>query len=129
VLVVRQGECKLYELFGARRAGNGWTPPAARSSTSAPTPAAGRLTSADAAGLPILPASRATTVAAGAINHALRFTSKSRRWLRRAGAPAASDDSDRRCADGPAPAAEAGYSLSRFHGESLVILNALKRYG
>ena len=74
-LIVDSSACKLYELYGARRAkswhaGSGaiWT-----CSSNALRPAG--WTSADAAGLPILPGlARYDEVAAGAIDHALRFT-------------------------------------------------------
>jgi hypothetical protein len=78
VLVVRQGECKLYELYRAFPNANGsWD---ADSGAVYPLTLNGPLrpagwTSADAAGLPILPGLvRYDEVAAGEINHALRFT-------------------------------------------------------
>ncbi|MEZ4457949.1 MAG: hypothetical protein R2882_15590 [Gemmatimonadales bacterium] len=50
----------------------------------------GKWTSADAAGLPILPGLSATMVAAGVITHAIRFTvSKSRKYPSVPGAPLA----------------------------------------
>ncbi len=77
LLIVDRDNCKLYELFDARHTSDAAGVPArARSGTSAPT----RLrpngwTSADAAGLPILPGLvRYDEVAAGVIDHALRFT-------------------------------------------------------
>lgn len=77
VLVLRQGECKLYELYRAFPNGDGtW-----RADSGAIFDLTGHAlrpdgwTSADAAGLPILPGlARYEEVAAGQINHALRFT-------------------------------------------------------
>jgi hypothetical protein len=78
VLVVRQGECKLYELYRAFPKVNGsWDADSGAVYTltlNGPLRPAG-WTSADAAGLPILPGLvRYDEVAAGEINHALRFT-------------------------------------------------------
>ncbi len=77
VLLVDRDACRLYELYAVRKtAGGGW---AAGSGavwdlgSNALRPAG--WTSADAAGLPMLPGLvRYDEVAAGAINHALRFT-------------------------------------------------------
>ena len=77
ILMVDKDACRLYELFAARQGpARPGTPAAARPGTSrsnALRPAG--WTSADAAGLPILPGLvRYDEVAAGAIRHALRFT-------------------------------------------------------
>lgn len=77
VLVLRQGECKLYELYRAFPNGNGtWRGDsgAVFTMTSHALRPDG-WTSADAAGLPILPGlARYDEVLAGEIKHALRFT-------------------------------------------------------
>jgi len=78
VLVVRQGECKLYELFYAFPNLNGsWNAGSGAVYTltlNGPLRPAG-WTSADAAGLPILPGLvRYDEVASGEVNHAIRFT-------------------------------------------------------
>jgi hypothetical protein len=68
--------CMLYELFAASRSGSAWSAGSGaiwnlRSNALRPD----GWTSADAAGLPILPGLiRYEEVAAGAINHAIRFT-------------------------------------------------------
>jgi hypothetical protein len=68
--------CRLYELFAAQRTSSGWRAGSGaiwnlRSNALRPN----GWTSADAAGLPILPGLvRWEEVAAGAINHAIRFT-------------------------------------------------------
>lgn len=82
ILMVQRGTCRLYELFAAERSGGGWAAGSGaifdlRSNRLRPR----GWTSADAAGLPILPGlARYDEVASGAIRHALRFTvSRSRR--------------------------------------------------
>ena len=76
LLIVDRGNCKLYELYDARHTTNGWH----AGSGAIWTLDSNHLrpfgwTSADAAGLPILPGLvRHSEVKAGVINHALRFT-------------------------------------------------------
>ena len=89
-------------------------------------------TSADAAGLPILPGlARYDEVDAGAIDHALRFTvSDSQRGYIHPATHGASDSDDPNLPPmGMRLRLKAGYDLSGFHGPALVILTALKRYG
>src|SRR5436190_7104984 len=75
-LIVDSPTCTLYELYALRRAGHGWHAGSGaiwslRSNRLRPA----GWTSADAAGLPILPGLvRWSEVAAGRIDHALRFT-------------------------------------------------------
>src|SRR6202022_2325506 len=75
-LAVDTGDCHLYELYQAQRLGSGWSAASGavfdlRSNALRPD----TWTSADAAGLPILPGlARYDEVASGVINHALRFT-------------------------------------------------------
>jgi hypothetical protein len=76
VLIVDRGHCRLYELFAARKTASGWHAGsgATRSLRSNHLRPAG-WTSADAAGLPILPGLvRWNEVRKGVIDHALRFT-------------------------------------------------------
>ncbi len=76
VLVVRQGDCRLYELFNTVRTGLGFqvSSSAVWDLTSNHTRPPG-WTSADAAGLPILPGLlKYEEVAADRLHHALRFT-------------------------------------------------------
>ena len=76
VLLVQKGTCKLFELFAAKRTGSRWSAGSGaifdlRSNALRPR----GWTSADAAGLPILPGlARYDEVKAGEIRHALRFT-------------------------------------------------------
>ncbi|HZY76853.1 MAG TPA: hypothetical protein VFE40_11070 [Jatrophihabitantaceae bacterium] len=75
-VLVASRNCHLYELYDAHRAGSGWRAASGavfdlRSNKLRPA----GWTSADAAGLPILPGLvRPDEIRAGAINHALRFT-------------------------------------------------------
>jgi hypothetical protein len=89
-------------------------------------------TSADAAGLPILPGLvRYDEVAAGAIRHAIRvtFSQTQRAFI----LPATHFASSRTDADLPPMGMRfrlsAGYDISRFTGQSRVIVEALQRYG
>jgi len=133
VIVVQRGSCRLYELFGAQRSGGRWSAASGaifnlRSDHLRPA----GWTSADAAGLPIMPGlARPDEASAGAIRHALRFTVA--RTQRAYVAPArhfASSDSDPDLPPmGLRLRLRASFDLRRFHGQSLVILRALKRYG
>jgi hypothetical protein len=138
VIVLQRGTCKLYELYGARRL----SPP-----TRAWAAASGATwnlrsnalrrdgwTSADAAGLPILPGlARAGEAAAGPrrITHALRVTV--RRSQRAYVAPArhfASSDRDPALPPmGLRLRLKESYDISRFTGQARVVLEALKTYG
>src|SRR5205823_2776986 len=73
VLIVQRGACRLYELFDAERTASGWHAGSGaiwslRSNALRPA----GWTSADAAGLPILPG----LARYGDLNHALRFTAE-----------------------------------------------------
>jgi hypothetical protein len=132
VLALDSGNCHLYEMYDAQRQGMGW---AAQSGavfnlgSDALRPDG--WTSADAAGLPILPGLvRYDEVAAGVINHALRFTvSESQNGFIH---PATHQAGVANLNDPPMGARfrlKASFNLAPFHGEALVILTALKRYG
>ncbi|HEX2414461.1 MAG TPA: hypothetical protein VHJ37_04520 [Thermoleophilaceae bacterium] len=135
VIVVDRSRCRLYELFaaypeqgGARwRAGSGaiWN---LRRNRLRPR----GWTSADAAGLPILPGlARYDEVRRGRIDHALRFTAASTR--RAFVYPARHFASDLNDPDLPAMGQrlrlKRGFDVSRFPRQSRVVLRALKRYG
>jgi len=133
VLVLQSGSCKVYELYHASRHGSGWDGGSGavfnlRSNALRPE----GWTSADAAGLPILPLLvRYAEVRAGRIEHALRVTvQRTQRGYIHPATHFASGSSD----PGLPPMGlrlrlKAGYSLAGFHGESLIVLRALKRYG
>jgi hypothetical protein len=133
VLVLQRGSCRLYELYGASRDGGGWQAASGavfnlRSNALRPE----GWTSADAAGLPILPLlARYADVHSGRIDHALRVTvTRTQRGYIRPATHYASSSSDPSLPPmGLRLRLKASYSLAGFHGESLVILQALKRYG
>jgi hypothetical protein len=134
ILIVRQGECKLYEVGnaypnpdGSWRVGAGaiWdlNSNALRPST---------WTSADAAGLPILPGLvRHDEVAAGVIAHAIRFTAQTTQtafvWAARHQAGASSDPNLPPM--GARFRLKASVDLSSYPKDVQVILQALKTYG
>jgi hypothetical protein len=134
VLVVDSGMCKLYELYSAYpNAGGDWSAGsgAVFSLTSDALRPAG-WTSADAAGLPILPGLvRYDEVAAGQISHALRFTAavtqKAYVWPARHFA--SSNINTTLPPMGARVRLKAGVDISHFSPANQVILRALKTYG
>jgi len=135
VLVVDRDHWRLYELFdahpldgGARwHAGSGAVFDLA-TGTSRPA----GWTSADAAGLPILPGLvRYDEVAAGAIEHALRFTvNRSRRaYVAPARHWASSSTSTSLPPMGMRVRLKSSYDVSGYPPQARVVLTALKRYG
>jgi hypothetical protein len=133
VLVLQKGSCKLYELYAARRSGAGWQAGSGatfnlRSNALRPE----GWTSADAAGLPIFPLLvRYPEVHAGQIDHALRVTvERTQRGYIHPATHFASDSSDPSLPPmGLRLRLNAGFNLAGYHGEALVVLRALKRYG
>jgi hypothetical protein len=136
VLVVRQGECKLYELFNAvKQPDNSWNADSGAVITltvNGPFRMA-TWTSADAAGLPMLPGlARYDEVAAGEINHALRFTSFSTRaaYIWPALHQAASHATPTSPPMGQRFRLKASFAIDgRLSAQTAIILRALKRYG
>jgi hypothetical protein len=88
-------------------------------------------TSADAAGLPILPGLlKHEEVAAGRITHALRFTVPRVRRAYMAPASHCGQYADATLPPyGTRPRLRADFSLAPYSGDALVILTALKTYG
>jgi hypothetical protein len=133
VLVLQTHACKLYELYSARRAGAGWEAGSGavfnlRSNARRPE----GWTSADAAGLPIFPLlARYPEVHAGRIDHALRVTvARTQRGYIHPATHLASGSSDAALAPmGLRLRLKASFDLAPYHGQALVILRALKRYG
>ena len=135
VIVVDRSRCRLYELFGAfpQAGGARWTAGSGaiwnlRSNRLRPR----GWTSADAAGLPILPGLvRYDEVKRGRIDHALRFTTE--RTRRAFIYPARHFASDSNDPDLPAMGQRLrlrrGYDISRFPRQARIVLRALKRYG
>ena len=133
VLVLDRDNCKLYETFDSHYEGSGWHCGSGavfdlRSNRLRPD----TWTSADAAGLPILPGLvRRDEVKAGEIRHALRFTVErtQRAYVHPATHFASSSTDPGRPPMGLRVRLKASYDLARFHGDARVILAALKRYG
>jgi hypothetical protein len=133
VLVVDRDHWKLYELFAAYPQGNSWHAGSGAIfdlASNALRPEG--WTSADAAGLPILPGLvRYDEVSAGAITHALRFTvTRTRRaYLPPARHWASSDTSSALPPMGMRVRLKAAVDISNFPAGAQVILRALKTYG
>jgi hypothetical protein len=133
VLVAQAGTCKLFELYNAHRAGSGWNASNGavfdlRSNKLRPA----GWTSADAAGLPILAGlARYDEVRAGAIDHALRVTVQNTQkgYVSPARHFASSDSNPSLPPMGLRLRLKASYPLGGFHGQALIIMRALKRYG
>jgi hypothetical protein len=133
VILVDRDRCRLYELFAAYPDGRRW-----RAGSGAVWDLrSNRLrrrgwTSADAAGLPILPGlARYDEVRRGRIDHALRFTaSRTRRAFVYPARHFASDLTDPDLpAMGQRLRLKRGYDISSFPRQARVVLHALKRYG
>ncbi len=132
-LIVDRGTCTLYELYDLRREGSGWSAGSGaiwNLHANALRPAG--WTSADAAGLPILPGlARYDEVAAGAIDHALRFTAPETR--RAYVYPARHEASSLTGASLPPMGLRvrlrASFPIAGFPPQARVVLEALKRYG
>ncbi len=134
LLVVTQDEFKLFELFYLNGGPGAWTAGSGaifdlRNGTVRPA----GWTSADAAGLPILPGlvRYDEVVEQGTIKHALRFTvSRTRRaYLAPARHWASSSTDPLRAPMGMRVRLKANYDISGFAPQAQVILRALKRYG
>jgi predicted small lipoprotein YifL len=127
------GDVALYETFDSHYAGPGWRCGSGavfdlHSNALRPS----GWTSADAAGLPILPGLvRRDEVKLGAIRHALRFTT--RRTQRAYVGPATHFASSSTDPDLPPMGLrvrlKGSFDVSRFRGDARVILAALQRYG
>jgi hypothetical protein len=133
VLVLQEGSCKLYELYNTQHTPAGWEAGSGavfnlRSNALRPN----GWTSADAAGLPIFPLLvRYPEVHSGQIDHALRVTvQRTQAGFVHPATHFASSSTDPALPPmGLRLRLKASYSLAGFHGESLVVLRALKRYG
>jgi len=133
ILMVDKRECRLWELFAASSSGGRWSAGSGatwdlRSNALRPD----GWTSADAAGLPIYAGlARYDEVAAGTIDHALRFTVPTTRspHIYPARHDAGAGTSASLPPMGLRLRLKASVSLSGFGPQSQVILTALKRYG
>lgn len=134
VIVVQEGSCTLYELYNARpRADGSWQASSGAVfdlASNALRPAG--WTSADAAGLPILPGLvRYEEIAAGVIPHALRFTAQRTQeayvWPARHEAGATTNPDVPPL--GQRFRLKAEVNIGDFSSTNQVILQALKTYG
>jgi hypothetical protein len=132
-LILDRDNCRLYELFALSPQGNGWRAGSGaiwNLRTNRLRPAG--WTSADAAGLPILPGlARYDEVARGRIDHALRFTvSRTRRayvYPARHYASSATDPSLPPM--GLRLRLKASFLTAGYPRQARIVLEALKRYG
>jgi hypothetical protein len=132
-LIVDRDACRLYELYALRRASGKWTAGSGaiwnlRSNKVRPA----GWTSADAAGLPILPGlARYDEVARGRIDHALRFTvSRTQRaYLFPARHYASSLTDPSLPAMGTRLRLKSSFDISGFPRQARVVLTGLKEYG
>ena len=134
VIVIDSGTCRLYEMYagypqsnGSWKAGSGavWS---LNSDSLRPS----SWTSADAAGLPILPGLlRYDEIASGVINHALRFTVDSTQsaFLWPARHEASSSANPNLPPMGLRLRLKVNVNISSFSRTNQIILTALKRYG
>ena len=132
-LIVDSSTCRLYELYALQRSRGGWHAGSGaiwslRSNRVRPA----GWTSADAAGLPILPGLvRWSDVAQGHIDHALRFTvERTRRAYVYPARHYASDLTDANLPPmGLRVRLKAGYPIAGFPLQARIVLAALKSYG
>ena len=125
------GQCKLWELYDVRRVGSGWAAGSGavfdlRSNALRPA----GWTSADAAGLPILPGLvRYEEVVAGSINHAIRFTAPSTCGYIYPATHLTAAPCSNLPPMGLRVRLKASVDISGFGPNAQVVLTALKRYG
>ena len=133
ILLVDRDACTLYELFAAHRVNGAWKAGSGaiwdlRSNALRPA----GWTSADAAGLPILPGMvRWNEVEAGVISHALRFTASSTRteYLYPARHQAGDSGSTSLPPMGLRVRLKKSVDISSFGPQAQVVLRALQQYG
>ena len=133
ILLVDKDACRLYELFAAELIDGAWHAGSGATwdlRSNALRPAG--WTSADAAGLPVLPGLvRYEEVAAGRILHALRFTTNRTRraYIYPARHYASSSTSTSLPPMGLRVRLKASYDISGFSPQARTIAQALQRYG
>jgi hypothetical protein len=133
MLIVNRGTCKLYEMWNVRHTRRGWRAGSGavwKMTSNALRPDG--WTSADAAGLPILPGLvRYPEVAAGVIDHALRFTAPQTRdaHIYPARHDAGSGSSASLPPMGLRVRLKASFDLSQLSPQARVVAVALQHYG
>jgi hypothetical protein len=133
VLILDNANCWLYELYSAQPSGNSWNAgSAAVWDLTANEQRPYTWTSADAAGLPIFPGlARYDEVAAGAINHALRFTLQNSMaaFTPPASHWAATSTNANAAPMGMRLRLKANLDISSYSATNQVLLTAMKKYG
>jgi hypothetical protein len=133
VLTAQFGVCKLFEMYNSSRLNDNWQASSgAIFDLRSNTLRSDCWTSADAAGLPILPGlARYDEVQAGIIRHALRFTvyRSQQAFIHPATHYASSLTDPNYPPMGLRMRLKANYDISGFPHDSKVILGALKKYG
>jgi hypothetical protein len=132
VLVVDTGTCTLYETYASTQSGSGWScGSGAKFDLNSDGLRADGWTSADAAGLPILPGLvRLAEVQAGSIQHALRFTvSSTQQGYIHPATHAAGSSNTSLPPMGLRVRLKASFDLSPFSGPAKVVLLAMQQYG
>jgi hypothetical protein len=133
VLALRQGDCKLFELYAAEREGSGWHAYSGAAwdlGSNALRPEG--WTSADAAGLPILPGlARRDEADSGVIRHALRITVPvtQKAYIHPATHWASAETDTDQPPMGLRVRLKASYDISGLRGQARAIAVALKTYG
>jgi hypothetical protein len=133
ILIVDRDSCRLYEIYDASRSNGRWEAGSGaiwnlRSNLLRPD----GWTSADAAGLPVLPGLiRYDEVARGVINHALRFTAPDTRdaHIYPARHHAGISNNPALPPMGLRIRLKTSFDIARFSPQNRVILTALKRFG
>jgi hypothetical protein len=132
-VIVDKATCRLYETFATRKSASTWYAGSGavwnlKSNALRPR----NWTSADAAGLPILPGLlRYDEVAAGSVDHAIRFTTNTtdRRYLWPARHQAGSVTDPTYPPMGARFRLKAGYSLAGLRPDTQTVLRGMKTYG
>ncbi|MGH7269098.1 MAG: hypothetical protein ACREJ3_01600, partial [Polyangiaceae bacterium] len=132
VLVIDTGTCTLYETWNSQYTGPGWhCGSGAKFNLGSNALRPDGWTSADAAGLPILPGLvRVSEVNAGAIHHALRFTvQNTQQGYIHPATHAAGQSNTSLPPMGLRLRLKAAFDISKFSASAIVILTAMKQYG
>lgn len=132
VLVLETASCSLYETWSSTYVGPGWKAGSgAKFDLTSNNLRPDGWTSADAAGLPILPGLvRFAEVQGGAIHHALRFTMQNtQQGYIHPATHAAGKNNASLPPMGLRVRLKASFDLSPYSGPALVILTALQQYG
>lgn len=132
-IIVNAATCRLYELYDLRKKGTKWTAGSGATwSLGSNKLRPNTWTSADAAGLPILPGLlRYSEVKAGRVDHAIRFTAPqtAARHIWPARHNAGSGSAKSRPPMGARFRLKAGFSSKGYSRDAKVVIRAMKKYG